>query len=787
MRTVAAGRRIIAEKKRLSEVNNRERITIKMKDTPIVLSISMLISGREEMKKSLDSLHYFTEAFPCEIILVDTGCNPEQRALAEQYADKIVNFTWCNDFAAARNAGLKEARGEWFMYLDDDEWFDDPQQIVSFFTSGEYKNYYCASYVQRNYSDFQGAQYEDAYPSRMIRLEPETIFFGKVHECLSPYKLPKKEFSDFVHHYGYVFEGEEDKKKHALRNIAPLLELRKEQPGEPRWMCQLAQEYYMLSEYGETVRVCKEGLAEWERVRQESGLVYAPSHVGALYAYLLVAMENLKRYEEEAEWLEKALAEPDMKLTFTEPNLAFFCLVGARLYNCLKDYDRSRNYFRRYIDYTKRLRGERALLEAGTALIVAGVFQEVLLYGTVLFCMESAIRVEDHALAEEAFYMLDWQDWRLLCQNEQEKKMLDAACSVAYHPIWVKILQTLVSRPEGMKEMLVVLLETEIMYKRQGDAGKEKLSRLHRLVAELSYEHRYVLYAKILWAEENPEIASDEDRRQEIEALFGELVEKYQDEILEVKAEIWSVAMHCGISLEALLSKIDYRRWKQMLEQWQRTAELWAVRQWSDLLAEWKQASVYCDAGDMKREEHPLYCDLLVVKCREGMLRRYQEAAGQGNSIELTQLEQALWRYADSVLALYQPYFETFVFDEVPEILPEEAQLALCLKRQQICREEGNDLRILESVRACLGICPALEDIIGDFAKMVRDEIQRRDREADEAQGELRRLIGTLKKAARMQIESGGYQAAKEILLQIQQCAPEDEEVRELLQKLSET
>ena len=111
-----------------------------MKDTPILLSISMLISGREEMKKSLDSLHYFTEAFPCEIILVDTGCSPEQRALAEQYADKIIDFEWCNDFAAARNVGLKEARGEWFMYLDDDEWFDNPQQIVNFFVSGEYKD-----------------------------------------------------------------------------------------------------------------------------------------------------------------------------------------------------------------------------------------------------------------------------------------------------------------------------------------------------------------------------------------------------------------------------------------------------------------------------------------------------------------------------------------------------------------------------------------------------------------------------------------------------------------------
>ena len=104
-----------------------------MNNNHILLSISMLISGRDEMEKSLNSLLYFKKAFPTEIILVDTGCNAEQRALAEKYADRIIDFTWCDDFAAARNVGLKKAHGEWFMYLDDDEWFENPQEIVHFF------------------------------------------------------------------------------------------------------------------------------------------------------------------------------------------------------------------------------------------------------------------------------------------------------------------------------------------------------------------------------------------------------------------------------------------------------------------------------------------------------------------------------------------------------------------------------------------------------------------------------------------------------------------------------
>ena len=122
-----------------------------MKTDKIVLSISMLISGQENMDKSLASLHFFKEALPCEIILVDTGCGAEGRALAETVADQIIDFKWCDDFAKARNAGLKKCRGEWFLYLDDDEWFEDPKAIINFFQSGEYKKYNSASYYVRNY------------------------------------------------------------------------------------------------------------------------------------------------------------------------------------------------------------------------------------------------------------------------------------------------------------------------------------------------------------------------------------------------------------------------------------------------------------------------------------------------------------------------------------------------------------------------------------------------------------------------------------------------------------
>lgn len=734
-------------------------------DTPVLLSISMLISGKDDMAKSLESLLYFKNAFPTEIILVDTGCNPEQRALAEKYADKIIDFVWCNDFAAARNAGLKEAKGLWFMYLDDDEWFDNPQEIISFFQTGEYKDYHCASYVVRNYRDRQGKMYDDSYPSRMVELMPNTVFVGKIHEYLDPFMLPKKAFSDFAHHYGYTYRDEEHRKQHTMRNVVPLLEMIREQPGDPRWFCQLAQEYFGDEEYEKTIEACKEGIEDWRRHAEEK-ITYAPAHVGSLYAYILISLEMEKRFEEEKVWLEKAQKEtPYLELEVMAPTRAFFCLVAARLYSYLKDYEQTREYFRQYMDYLEKYGEDRTLVEAGSAAVVEGVFQEQLLYGTILMCTEAAIRMEDYTLAERGFFRMDWMnDPRLLKQNQWEKGIVEGSCSVPYHPLWVKILQTLVSRREGMREMQVVFLEAEIGFKQQGEL--EKLFRLNRLVAELEFEHSYILTKKIVWTEKNPEISTEEERCEKAAELLGQLFEKYPEDIFDIRPEVWDAAERMEISCEPYLLQMDYNRFRRTLEVWCRQSAPAVIRLWDERIGKWKN-------------QNNIRYDLFTVKCLEGYLHHYEEVCPS-----LSQTEPLLWKYADAVLDLYRPFYKEFVFEEVPEILPEEAQLALKLKKVQQNREKRDDLKALEAVRKCLGICPAMGDVVEAYAKMYRDEVKNQSQDTDEAQVELRYLIATLKRKAKQQIEREEYRTAREILLQVHQCAPEDEEVKELLGKL---
>lgn len=735
-----------------------------MKEKKVLLSISMLISGREEMKKSLESLHYFKEAFPCEIILVDTGCNAAQRALAEQYADKIVNFTWCNDFAAARNAGLKEARGEWFLYLDDDEWFENPKEIISFFTTGEYKKYNSASYVVRNYIDLAGHFYNDSYPSRMCRLEPETKFVGKIHEYINTWEQPRKEFSDFVHHYGYAWKSDEDRKKHAERNIIPLLEMIKQNPEECRWTVQLVQEYFGNRQFEEAFQNAREWLEE-KRCNIDEALI-PPRYVGCIYAYAVVALHTMERYEETESWVKKALADPALQADIMEPTRAFFYMAAVRLYSVIKEDNLCREYMRKYLDCYKHLKGDRKALELGAELLPATVFQENLLWGTILMSMGALIRVEDYGLAETAFYIPDWQNEKMQHQPEMERNVVDAVSSVPWHPVWGRILQTLVSREQGMQQMMAVFLEAESRYEENGE--KEKLGRMMRIIAELKANHCYILCAGILWAEQDPEIASEEERTKKIEILLRQIFERFPQEILRVRSGVWAVAERHEISLEKLLESVDYLVWKHSLEDWCLKASLTELREWEERLT-------------FRREEHDSRKRMFKIKCLEGFLRRYEEA---GYALE--ELEEKLWEYAERLVEFYGILYREEPLAEISKILQEDLQLALRLKTLRQYREQGDDLRALEAVRKCLGIYPLLEDTVEHYAGSLRDEIQRRNKEAETADGELKRMIESLKAVVKQKMAAGVYEEARDILLQVCQCAPEDREAESLLEQAEE-
>src|SRR5690242_9238344 len=60
-----------------------------------------------------------------EIVVVDTGSTDHTAAVAAHYGARVCPFAWVDSFAAARNASIAQATGDWIMWLDADDRLDE--------------------------------------------------------------------------------------------------------------------------------------------------------------------------------------------------------------------------------------------------------------------------------------------------------------------------------------------------------------------------------------------------------------------------------------------------------------------------------------------------------------------------------------------------------------------------------------------------------------------------------------------------------------------------------------
>jgi glycosyltransferase involved in cell wall biosynthesis len=93
---------------------------------PLVSCIVPVFNGERYLREALDSI--FAQPYrPIEVIVVDDGSTDATPAVLATYADRILSFRQANAGpAAARNHGVREARGELIAFLDaDDLWHVD--------------------------------------------------------------------------------------------------------------------------------------------------------------------------------------------------------------------------------------------------------------------------------------------------------------------------------------------------------------------------------------------------------------------------------------------------------------------------------------------------------------------------------------------------------------------------------------------------------------------------------------------------------------------------------------
>lgn len=92
---------------------------------PYDLSIAMIFRNDiRSIRQCLETMKPLRKLLRLQLIMTDTGSTDGSRAIAQEYADILLDFSWCDDFSAARNTGVAKAQGRWFAYFDCDHEFD---------------------------------------------------------------------------------------------------------------------------------------------------------------------------------------------------------------------------------------------------------------------------------------------------------------------------------------------------------------------------------------------------------------------------------------------------------------------------------------------------------------------------------------------------------------------------------------------------------------------------------------------------------------------------------------
>lgn len=702
----------------------------------ILLSISMLASRkREQVRRCLDSLRPIMEQLPCELILVDTSKDQAVHEMLLTYTDKVVEFDWCSDFAKARNAGLALAKGEWFLYIDDDEWFEDIGELIQFFSSGEYKKYGCANYIQRNYHDPKLINYSDAWASRMIRIGKDTHFCSKIHEYLEPQVGECKNLHVIAGHTGYIYQTHEDRIKHFERNYPLLLDMMKEEPERLRWRVQIVQELHSIRRWKELLAFCGESL-EFCRDRNDE---WDNRDIGTFYAGAVESALNLGEYEQAKQF--ESRMQSDSRCS--ELCHAYIALLMAQVYYRQSEWEKAQGCLEEYYRQKDFLEKHRRKLEIQEgALLVEAAFDSILVKRALSLSMGCALMQGDTSVMRDNFDQLEWDQPVIYVADDFFPTLVERMAALPEDEVFVRAMQCLWNNA-GMKQSMFAEV--------QGweEKSTEGFHRLLRLTAQVEAQHWYVWYAKIL-------VAGMDEKPDRLAEDFEGFCQNTPDVFLTPR-NVTDVLKKYNVSVEDGYLSVPFDRWDAQLKAYIAKVPL------GDLLLTEKEL-----LGIQTRES--THFSYALLRFAEAKVIHSRELKNYHTKREYL---KDLAKRAD---AFARSYFRADVIETYPELLPEYVQAGLFL-RQAFAVETEDAPKAAQLQRNAGEVAPGIADAVRSYMQARSNEQRRIERENRE---ELKKLERQIKEQVEQYIAKKQFDAAIEVLAQLKQMCPNDLDVAEM-------
>lgn len=315
------------------------------------IPISICIIAKNEEKHIEECLKRLIP-YGFEIIVTDTGSTDKTREIALQYADKVLDFAWIQDFSAARNFCAAAASNNWILALDCDEYVADidmpalqkslkafPKDIgklrlqhLTISQKGEkgYASDDVPRLYNKKYFEFQAPVHEQIVSIHTAKNAAPVQFF------LVPMKAV---------HYGYALPPEEMRKKQE-RNLS-LLYHELSQKGQSAYLCfQIGQSELVLENYRKAIEYYEKTLS-FDMPRK---LTYIQSAIeGLAKCYVCVgrcadALALMERYASECDSATYAYFHANVLMDNNEPLRALVKYVKVTTLPDAANYEKINSY-----------------------------------------------------------------------------------------------------------------------------------------------------------------------------------------------------------------------------------------------------------------------------------------------------------------------------------------------------------------------------------------------------------------------------------------------------------
>lgn len=228
--------------------------------------ISVCIIAKNEEKNIEECLKRLIP-YGFEIVVADTGSTDNTKAIAQKYANKVLDFAWVNDFSAARNFCAEHASNNWILSLDCDEYVSSVDVGTLRMMMQKFPRYTGTLRLKnlvRREDGTEGYGTDD-----VTRMYNKNFYFyaNPIHEQIIPIDVSKREellecflMPMEVIHHGYALSEEEMAKKQE-RNLAILYESLEKAPEDPYILFQIGQSEFILKHYEKAIECYEKGLS----------------------------------------------------------------------------------------------------------------------------------------------------------------------------------------------------------------------------------------------------------------------------------------------------------------------------------------------------------------------------------------------------------------------------------------------------------------------------------------------------------------------------------------------